>query len=83
MAGRPFYFPGDANIYCLAFHGVKASIKVLPKTYHPAGKVTNYVFWLVLAGTFLFTSGARAYANLKNDRKINGPFDQFSADMFN
>ena len=31
----------------------------------------------------MFTSGARAYSNLKDNRKINGPFDPYSSDVFN
>jgi hypothetical protein len=42
-----------------------------------------YLFWLVLAGLFLFHSGTRAYTNLKDGRRINGPFDPFTSDMYN
>lgn len=81
--GVRFIFPVMPIFIYLAFRGIKAIINTFPKTYHLAGMMINYVFWFVLAGTFLFTSGSRAYANLKSDRKINGPFDQFSSDMFN
>jgi hypothetical protein len=40
------------------------------------------MLWIVLAGIFLFNSGTRAYSNLNNNRKINGPFESYSDEVF-
>jgi hypothetical protein len=56
---------------------------MLPEGYYTLSKGVVYLLWLVLAGIFLFNSGTRAYSNLQNDRKINGPFDSYSDEVFN
>ena len=62
---------------------MEALIRMLSERYRLIGKGINYAFWLVISLVFLFTSGTRAYTNLKDGRKINGPFDSFSSEMFN
>ena len=81
--GIRFIFPLLPIFIYFAFQGVKAVLGKLPENYHSFGKGINYLLWLVLAGIFLFNSGTQAYVNLKDNRKINGPFDPFSSDMFN
>jgi len=54
----------------------------LPKSYRPLSTGISYLLWIILAGIFLFTSGTRAYLNLQNDRKINGPFESYSDEVF-
>ena len=60
-----------------------ASVRMLPERHHFLGKGVYYLFWLVLAGIFLFNSGTHAYLTLKDNRRINGPFDPVSSDMYN
>jgi 4-amino-4-deoxy-L-arabinose transferase-like glycosyltransferase len=80
--GIRFIFPLIPIFIYFAFQGVKAVIKLLPETYHPFARWINYALWIALVGIFLLTSGTRAYTNLKDDRKINGPFDSVSDEMF-
>jgi 4-amino-4-deoxy-L-arabinose transferase-like glycosyltransferase len=80
--GIRFVFPILPIFIYFAFQGIKAALKLLPENYHPLGKGIHSLIWLVLAGTFLFNSGAQAYANIKDNRKINGPFDSYSSDLF-
>jgi hypothetical protein len=41
-----------------------------------------YSFWLLTAGTLLYTSGLSAYLNLQSGRAINGPFDPYSRGVY-
>ncbi|HSG42775.1 MAG TPA: hypothetical protein VLA72_06435, partial [Anaerolineales bacterium] len=81
--GVRFIFPLLPIFVYFALQGMNALVKVIPERHRILGKGTVSVFWLILAGIFLFNSGARAIGNMKDDRKINGPFDPFSSDMFN
>ena len=81
--GIRFIFPLLPIFIYFAFQGAKATIGKLSERYHSIGIGTNYLFWLAIAGIFLFNTGTLAYTNLKDGRKINGPFDPFSNEMFN
>ena len=81
--GIRFIFPLLPILIYLAIQGIRIVINKLPEKYHLAGEMTMYGFWLLIVGTFLFGSGTRAYANLQDDRKINGPFDPYSSDIYN
>ncbi len=61
---------------------MKFSIEKLPKKYTQTRQWAFHGFLLLMAGTFLFTASANAYANLQNDRAINGPFDGFSKQVY-
>ena len=81
--GIRFAFPVLPIFIYFAFQGMNAFVRMLPERQHLLGKGAVSLLWLILAGIFLFNSGTQAYANLKDGRKINGPFDPFSSDMFN
>ena len=81
--GIRFIFPLLPIFIYFAFQGTKTTIDKLLKKNRPLGSGVNYMLWLLLAAIFLFNSGAQAYGNLKDGRKINGPFDSFSDEMFN
>jgi len=81
--GIRFIFPLLPIFIYFAFQGLSAAVRILPKRHQVTGKVAVYLFWIVIAGIFLFNSGSHAYTNLKDGRKINGPFDPFSSEMFN
>ncbi len=81
--GPRFIFPLLPIFIYFAFQGISTVINKLPEKYRPLSMGISYTFWLVVIGIFLFTSGARAYSNLKDNRKINGPFDPYSSDVFN
>lgn len=81
--GVRFIFPILPLLVYFIFQGINVIIELLPETFHSFGGVAVSLLWLALAGTLLFNSGARAYSNLLDNRKINGPFDSFSGDVFN
>ena len=81
--GIRFIFPLLPIFIYFAFQGMKVMIGKLPAKYRSIGNGLNLMFWLVIAGIFLFNSGMSAYTNLREGRKINGPFDSFSDEMFN
>jgi hypothetical protein len=80
--GPRYIFPLVPSFIYFTFHGMKAVIIRLPERYHVAGQYVFYGFWLLLAGIFLFTSGANASMNLQNNRQINGPFDPYSMEVY-
>ena len=61
---------------------MNTAIFKFPERYHRIGKRLFYGFWLLMAGIFVFSSGANAYRNLQNGRTINGPFDPFSMEIY-
>ena len=81
--GIRFIFPLLPLFFYFALQGANALLARLPKGYQPPAKGMVYLFGLALAGIFLFHSGTQAYTNLKDDRRINGPFDPFSYDLYN
>jgi hypothetical protein len=81
--GIRFIFPLLPIFVYFTFQGLSAVTNKLPEAYHPLSRGIFHAFWLVVICTFLFTSTTRAYENLKDDRKINGPFDPFSTDVYN
>jgi len=81
--GIRFIFPLIPIFIYFSFQGMLASVRMLPERHHFLGQGVHYSFWLVLAGIFLFNSGTHAYLTLKDDRRINGPFDPVSSDMYN
>lgn len=81
--GIRFIFPLIPLFIYFAFQGMLAGVRALPEHLRLPGRSVIYLFWLVLVGIFLFHSGMRAYTNLKDGRRINGPFDPFTSDMYN
>jgi hypothetical protein len=81
--GVRFIFPLLPIFVYFAFQGMKFIINRIPGKYQPISQGVFYGFWLVTVGSFLFNSGARAYSNLQDNRKINGPFDPYSSDVYN
>lgn len=81
--GIRFIFPLLPLFFYFALQGANALLAGLPEKYKPSAKGMVYLFGLALAGIFLFHSGTQAYINLMDGRKINGPFDPFSYDLYN
>jgi hypothetical protein len=78
-----YIFPLLPIFIYFTFPGMKFVIRKLPTRYHQAGKTAFYVFWLLIAGIFLLSSGRSAYVNMQNNRTINGPFDPYSLEVYN
>ena len=83
LQGIRFIFPLLPIFVYFAFQGISVVINQLPEKYHWFIKGFTYIFWLAIIGIFIFNSGDVAYSNLKDNRKINGPFDPFSSDVYN
>jgi len=81
--GMRFLFPILPIFVYLAFQGIRIVITKLPEKYYMVGERTIYSFWLLIIGVFFLSSSSHAYANLQDNRKINGPFDPFSTDVYN
>ena len=80
--GPRFIFPLLPIFVYFAFQGMKTAIETLPPRFVRYGRWAVYGFWILVALSFLFTSGAHAYVNLQNLRMINGPFDSFSREVY-
>jgi hypothetical protein len=81
--GIRFIFPLLPIFVYFAFQGISAVVQKLPEKHRWFIKGFTYIFWLAIIGIFIFNSGTIAYSNLKDNRKINGPFDPFSTDVYN
>jgi len=81
--GPRYIFPLLPIFIYFAFQGMKFLIGRLPEKYHPAVQAALYGFWILIAGVFLVQSSLTAYANLRNQRAINGPFDPYSTEVYN
>jgi hypothetical protein len=80
--GIRFIFPLIPLLIYFAFQGMLGAVAKLPGRYFPIGRTLHALFWVALTGIFLFTSANHAYANLVNNRRINGPFESFSMEMY-
>ena len=80
--GPRFIFPLLPIFIYFAFQGMKSFIKKFSDKYHQIGQKILYVFWLSIACIFLFNAAINAYANLRNNRSINGPFDPYSVEVY-
>src|SRR5262249_24063314 len=81
--GTRFIFPVLPLFVYFAFQGIKFVLHYLRENSQKLGNYTSYAFWLGIIAVFLFNSASTAYANLKNQRKINGPFDPYSIETYN
>jgi len=80
--GPRYIFPLLPIFIYFTFQGMKFVIQQLPEKYTQAGYRTLYSFWSLIAIVFLFNSSLNAYINLQHDRAINGPFDQYSKEVY-
>lgn len=81
--GIRFIFPLLPIFIYFAFRGIGFAVQKLPAGSQSLGTGLAYSLWLAIIGIFLFTSGTRAYTNVRGGRQINGPFDPVSSDMYN
>ncbi len=81
--GARFIFPLLPIFIYFAFQGMKFAFAKLPEKHMQTGRWAFNSFWVLIVGAFLFTASANAYANLQNNRAINGPFDTFSNEVYN
>jgi hypothetical protein len=81
--GPRYVFPLLPIFLYFIFQGMKFLIGKLPEKNHAIAQRAFYTFWVLIAGIFLVRASMSAYANLQNDRAINGPFDPFSMEVYN
>ncbi len=80
--GPRYIFPLLPIFIYFTFQGMKFVIQKLPEKHAQIGYNTLYGFWSLITIIFLFNSGLNAYINLQHDRAINGPFDQYSNEVY-
>ena len=80
--GPRFIFPVMPIFIYFTFQGMKFVLGKLPEKHAPIGQWVFSGFWSVVTIIFLFNSAVNAYANLQNDRTINGPFDPYSKEVY-
>jgi len=80
--GIRFAFPLLPIFVYFVFQGLRLAIERLPEKTQKFGWGLSFVFWVFIVITFISTTGTQARTNLKNDRKINGPFDSYSDEVF-
>jgi hypothetical protein len=80
--GPRFIFPLLPIFVYFTFQGMKTAAGKLPPRFIRYGQWAVYGFWTLVGFSFLFQSTANAYANLQNDRMINGPFDSYSREVY-
>jgi len=81
--GLRFIFPLLPVFMYFVFQGMEGVVRSLPDRYGGIFQSVTQIFWLIAIGIFLFNSGKLAYSTLKEGRKISGPFDPFSTDVYN
>ena len=80
--GPRYIFPLLPIFIYFTFVGMKVALSQLPAQSQQLGQRGLCGFWTALAVLFLFISSANAYANLQNNREINGPFDPYSIEVY-
>jgi dolichyl-phosphate-mannose-protein mannosyltransferase len=80
--GPRYIFPLLPIFIYFTFQGMKFVIQKLPEKYPQIGYRILYGFWSLITIIFLFNSSLNAYINLQHDRAINGPFDQYSNEVY-
>lgn len=80
--GPRYIFPLLPIFIYFIFQGMRSLIERLPESYRLTFQRVFYGFWILIAGIFLLRSSTNAYANLQNNRAINGPFDPYSMEVY-
>jgi hypothetical protein len=80
--GPRYIFPLLPIFIYFAFQGMRFAVNQLPTKNQLSGQRLSYGFWLLIVGYFLFYSASTVYVNLQEDRRINGPFDPYSMEVY-
>lgn len=80
--GPRYVFPLLPIFMYFTFQGVKFALTRLPKVDETKGVMISSLIWASLAIIFLFESSFSAYNNLQNHRKMGGPFDEESVQVY-
>jgi len=80
--GLRFIYPVLPFLFIFAFDGLKLAIERLPAGWQALASRAVTGFWGILLLLSLGTSAYLAWGNLAANREINGPFDEFSYDLY-
>lgn len=80
--GLRFIYPILPFLFIFAFDGMKLAIERLPARWQTLTAHAVTGFWGLLLLISLGASSYGAYGNLAANRAINGPFDEFSYDLY-
>lgn len=80
--GLRFIYPALPFLFLFAFDGMKLALERFPPRWQGSAHRIVTGFWGLLLLLSLGTSTWLAYGNLAAGREINGPFDEFSYDLY-
>lgn len=80
--GLRFIYPVLPFLFIFAFDGMKLALERLPTGWQTLAPRAVTGFWGILLLLSLGTSVYSAWGNLAANREINGPFDEFSYDLY-
>lgn len=81
IQGARYIFPLLPIFIYFAFQGANAIIGALQLSLKQ-GRYVSYVFWLLIGAMLLYGSITQAHANLGRERRIGGPFDPFTKQVY-
>jgi len=80
--GYRFLFPMLPFFIYFAIQGIRATLNKAGENQKAILQKGAYAYLLLIAALFAYNSGLNAYANLRGNREINGPFDPYSIETF-
>jgi len=80
--GARYIFPLLPIFIYFTFQGINFVLSRFPVIEGPTRRKISYSFWVIIVFLFFLESSGSAYNNLKNHRKINGPFDDQSSQVY-
>jgi hypothetical protein len=80
--GYRFVFPMLPFFVYFAMQGINVTFDKVSQTQKAALQKGAYAYLLLIVALFAYNAGWNAYANLQNQREINGPFDPFSIETY-
>ena len=80
--GYRFLFPILPFFIYFSIQGIKVTLERLGNNQKAILQFGAYSYLLIIVIFFAYFAGSNAYYNLRNDRKINGPFDPFSIETY-
>ncbi|GAB4491517.1 MAG: hypothetical protein Fur0016_23140 [Anaerolineales bacterium] len=80
--GLRFIYPVLPFLFIFAFDGLNLAIERLPTDWQSLAPRAATGFWGLLLLLSFATSVYLAWGNLSANREINGPFDEFSYDLY-
>jgi len=80
--GYRFLFPMLPVFIYFSIQGIRVTLDRLGNNQKTILQLGAYTYLLIIVIFFAYFAGSNAYYNMRNDRKINGPFDTFSIETY-